>query len=70
MEHVISVQFADKSGQQNLLLSPAETAELIQENASSWAYVDSTLVQANQIDETNLSTVSSVRILPGLVGGC
>ena len=70
MEHKITVEFADKSGQSTQLMSPAETAEFIQENASSWAYVDNSLVQANQADEAFLSNVSSVRILPGLVGGC
>ena len=69
MTHTIKVQLADKSGHSELLMSPAETVETIQQNSSSWIYADNQLVQADQVDEANLSTVSSVRILPGLVGG-
>ena len=69
MTHSIKVQLADKSGHSTMLMSPAETAETIQQNSSSWIYADNQLVQADQMDEANLSTVSSVRILPGLVGG-
>ncbi len=71
MVHMIKVQIADKTGHmEELEMSPAETAELVQENSSMWTYVDNTLVQASQIDETNLSTAGTVRMLPGLVGGC
>ncbi|MDE0708096.1 MAG: hypothetical protein OSB33_04015 [Candidatus Poseidoniales archaeon] len=71
MNHVIKVQIADKTGHtQELDMSPAEAVEAIQENSSSWIYVDNNLVQANQIDEANLSTASTLRVLPGLIGGC
>ena len=69
MEHKIEVQITDKTGQTDLILSPAETVEAIQQNSSSWVYADNRMVQSNQMDEANLSTVSSVRIVPGLVGG-
>ena len=71
MNHVIKVQIADKTGHtQELEMSPAEAVEAIHENSSSWMYVDNSLVQANQIDEANLSTASTLRMLPGLIGGC
>ena len=70
MEHKIEVQITDKTGQTDLVLSPAETVETIQQNSSSWIYVDNSLTDPGQIDEANLSTVESVRIMPGLVGGC
>ena len=70
MEHKIKVQIADKTGHtQELEMSPADTAVAIQQNSSAWIYADNRMVQPNQMDESNLSTVSSVRILPGLVGG-
>ena len=70
MEHMISVQLADKTGHTQMTLSPADTVETIQQNEGDWIYADNQLIQANQVNEENLSTVSSVRILPGLVGGC
>ena len=70
MEHMIKVQIADRTGHtQELEMSPADTAVAIQQNSSAWIYADNRMVQPNQMDEANLSTVSSVRILPGLVGG-
>ena len=69
MSHKIKVQLADKSGHSQTLMSPAETVETIQQNSSSWVYADNQLVQADQVDEANLSTVSKVKILPALVGG-
>ena len=70
MDHMITVQLADKTGHTQMMLSPAQTVETIQNNSGAWVYADNRLVQADQVDEANLSTVSSVRILPGLVGGC
>ena len=70
MDHMITVQLADKTGHTQMLLSPADTVETIQQNSGAWVYADNQLIQADQVNEDNLSTVSSVRILPGLVGGC
>ena len=71
MNHVITVQLADKNGHSEMQMSPAQTVETIQQQDSgAWVYADNQLIQANQVNEENLSTVSQVRILPGLVGGC
>ena len=69
MDHMIKVQLADKTGHSQMMLSPADTVETIQQNSGAWIYADNKLIQAEQVNEENLSTVSSVRILPGLVGG-
>ena len=69
MNHMITVQLADKTGHTQMMLSPADTVETIQQNSGAWIYADNQLIQAAQVNEENLSTVSSVRILPGLVGG-
>ena len=70
MSHLIKVQLSDGNGHTELMMSPAETAEVIQENAAgAWIFADNAMVTADQMDEANLSTVSSVRIVPSLVGG-
>jgi hypothetical protein len=66
----IKVQLSDKNGHSQMLLSPAETVETIKQNSSSWVYADNQKIDPDQVDEANLSTVSSVRIVSGLVGGC
>ena len=71
MSTMIKVQLSDENGHTELLMSPAETAEVIQENSvGAWIFADNAMVTADQMDEANLSTVSSVRIVPSLVGGC
>ena len=69
-EYTITVKVADKHGFTQYMLNPAETLEMLQNSpSSSWIYADNQLVQADQVDEANLSTVSKVKILPALVGG-
>ena len=72
MSSLIKVQLSDGNGHTEILMSPAETAEVIQENSAqgAWIFADNAMVSADQMDEVNLSTVSSVRIVPSLVGGC
>ena len=68
-EHTISIQIADKHGFTQYMLNPAETMEMLHNLDEGWIYADNQLVQADQVDEANLSTVSKVKILPALVGG-
>ena len=71
MSTMIKVQLSDENGHTELMMSPAETAEVIQENSvGAWIFADNAMVNADQLDEANLSTVSSVRIVPSFVGGC
>jgi len=69
MVHKITVQLADMNGHSELLMTPAETVAIIQQNTSSWVFADNQMVQADQMNEENLSSVVNVRILPRLVGG-
>ncbi len=50
--------------------NPAEVLEYIQSHRydNSWVFADGQRVDPNQVDEANLSTVSSVHIVPGLIG--
>ena len=68
---LIKVDISDKTGHTTQMLSPAETVEIIQQSSNPWVYADNTMIDPGQVDEANLSTVSSVRIMSsGLVGGC
>jgi hypothetical protein len=70
MNHEITVQLGDKNGHTTMMLNPSQAVETIQQNSGAWVYADNQLIQADQVNEDNLSTVSQVRILPALVGGC
>ena len=78
-EHTITVKVADKHGFTQYMLNPAQTLEMIQ-SSSLWIFADNVLVRQDgspprgvqvqqELNEEYLSTVSCVRILPGLVGG-
>ena len=69
-QHLIDVIVAE-TWPRYYQLNPQEALEKIREKSSpgTWIYADNQLIQADQVNEDNLSTVSSVRILPGLVGG-
>ena len=71
-EHLIDFAIAE-SGQRFYRLNPIEAVEMIQKHSAPgvWIYVDNQLVESDWDgwDEATLSTISSVRILPGLVGG-
>ena len=69
-EHQITVQIADIHGFSQYMLNPAETTEMLQNlGEGTWIYADNQMIQADQVNEDNLSTTSTVRILPALVGG-
>ena len=67
-KHLIHFQIAGKV-RTECFLNPSEAVMMIQQHLSSWIYADNQFVHADQVDEANLSTVSSVRILPALVNG-
>jgi hypothetical protein len=71
MNHKIKVQITNEFGHSELLMSPAETAEAIQERPDGhWVYIDSTLVHdADAVDTCQLESASGVQIFPGVVGG-
>ena len=67
--HKIKIQIADIHGFTQYMLNPAETMEMLHNLDEGWIYADNQLVQADQVDEANITRVSSVRILPALVNG-
>lgn len=68
-EKIITVEIADVSGHQTLILKPQETIEVIENNSDKWIYVDNQLIEQQHIPEIDWNQAESVRILPGLVGG-
>jgi hypothetical protein len=66
---MIEVQIADKNGHTTLMMSAADTVDLIEQHSGAWVFADNQMVQANQMGEADFADVSNVRIVPGLVGG-
>jgi hypothetical protein len=68
--HLIEFHIAE-SGQRHYLLNPTEAVEMMQQHNAPgvWIYADGQMIQADLVNENNLSTTIYVHILPGLVGG-
>ena len=68
-EKMITVEIADVTGHQTLMLKTQETIEVIENNSDKWIYVNNQLIEHQHVPEIDWNQAESVRILPGLVGG-
>ena len=63
------VEIADASGHSTVQMTQNEIAEKATQTQGSWVFVNNQLVSAADIAEMNLEAGSSIRLMPGLVGG-
>ena len=64
------VQIADRFGHTSAMMTRDETLEAVAENEGAWVFNgNGQMVQPDQLAEADWSTVGTVRIVPGLVGG-
>jgi hypothetical protein len=68
-EITTTVEIADRTGHAALQLTKSETMSRIEENEGAWVFAGGKMVQPAQLAETDWSTVGTVRIVPGFVGG-
>ena len=52
-----------------ILLTPEETQEFVEQQDNKWIFVDNTLIREEDLNSVNWSEADSVRVMPGLVGG-
>ena len=64
------VQIADQKGPTSAMMTREETLEAVAENNGAWVFNgEGQMVQPAQLAEADFSTIGTVRIVPGLVGG-
>ena len=64
------VQIADQNGHTSAMMPREETLEAVAENNGAWVFNgEGQMVQPAQLAEADFSTIGTVRIVPGLVGG-
>ena len=64
------VQIADQNGHTSAMMTREETLEAVAENNGAWVFNgEGQMVQPAQLAEADFSTIGTVRIVPGLVGG-
>ncbi len=64
-----TVEICDATGHTTLELTKAETLSQVEANEGSWVFAGNQLVQPEQLAQSDWSTVGTVRVVPGLVGG-
>ena len=68
-EHLITVDILDQTGHTTAQLTPAQTVEVVQQNADMWVFANDRLVQPNELGNADFADIDTVRLVPGLVGG-
>ena len=64
------VQIADQNGHTSAMMTREATLEAVAENNGAWVFNgEGQMVQPAQLAEADFSTIGTVRIVPGLVGG-
>ena len=64
------VQIADQNGHTSAMMTREETLEAVADNNGAWVFNgEGQMVQPAQLAEADFSTIGTVRIVPGLVGG-
>ena len=64
------VQIADQNGHTSAMMTREETLEAVAETNGAWVFNgEGQMVQPAQLAEADFSTIGTVRIVPGLVGG-
>ena len=64
------VQIADRFGHTSAMMTREETLDAVAENDGAWVFNgNGQMVQPADLAETDWSTIGTVRIVPGLVGG-
>ena len=70
MEHVVfHVEVADSTGHSVVEMTQPQLVERVQAEQGTWVFVNDQLVNANELADMNIEADSSIRLMPGLVGG-
>ena len=68
MVEKFTVEIANMTGHSVVEMTREEIQETAKQ-AGAWVFVDNTLVSATEIAEVELNQDTSLRVLPGIVGG-
>lgn len=68
MEEKFTVEIANMTGHSVVEMTRTEIQETARK-PGAWIFVDNTLVSADEIAEVELSQDTTLRVMPGIVGG-
>ena len=64
-----TVEIASPNGHDALELTQDQTMALVEERGDNWVFANGQMMQPAQLADSDWATISTVRIVPGLVGG-
>lgn len=64
-----TVEIASPDGHDTLELTRDQTLALVEERGDNWVFANGQMMQPAQSADADFSTLGTVRIVPGLVGG-
>ena len=64
-----TVEIASTDGHDTLELTRDQPLALVEERGDNWVFASGQLMQPAQLAEQDWTEISTVRIVPGLVGG-
>ena len=64
-----TVEIASPDGHDTLELTRDQTLALVEERGDNWVFANGQMMQPAQLADADFSTLGTVRIVPGLVGG-
>jgi len=64
-----TVEIASPDGHDTLELTRDQTMALVEERGDNWVFANGQMMQPAQLADADFSTLGTIRIVPGLVGG-
>ena len=64
-----TVEIASPDGHDTLELTKGQTMALVEERGDNWVFANGQMMQPAQLADSDWAQISTVRIVPGLVGG-
>ena len=64
-----TVEIASPDGHDTLELTRGQTMALVEERGDNWVFANGQMMQPAQLADSDWTQISTVRIVPGLVGG-
>jgi len=66
-----TVHLTDLTGHQTLELTQDETIALVEDQGpNTWVFAQGSMMQPTQLADADWGAIGTVRVTPGLVGGC
>tara|TARA_B100000459_G_C8501315_1_gene167487 strand:+ start:75 stop:695 length:621 start_codon:yes stop_codon:yes gene_type:complete len=68
-DKIFTVHVAKETGHEQVAMTRQDIVETVSANENTWVFVDSQMVNAQELETIDLNDATEIRINPGMVGG-